>query len=112
MILYEGECVVCETREEFAEAWKLLADNGYRWWSDSPLRGDVGVYLRHGFRWCYGHKFPSCIATLNASMAQCVCRNGKTEPDSVEGVYVVLTAEEFLRRAIGGAYATPIDDLL
>lgn len=109
MILNKGECVICDSADEFQGVWDVLKEHGYRWWSKESLDVPPSLISR-GVRWSLGDEFPYCIATMSARHIESALRDSVIEDRVGRAPYVVLSAAELFSRSEKTFVA--VDDLL
>ena len=111
MILHEAECVLFESDDEATSVIEKLISNGFKMWHGGDISNRVDVGYDGGVRWCYGHNFPDCIATLSNQMARSVKTLGMLDDANGNNPHTWISFEDFSKRInIGKRVA--VDDLI
>lgn len=111
MILHEAECVLCDNEDDATVVMRELIANGFKMWHGGLIDGHVDMGSDAGIRWCYGEKFPNCIATLSNKMSRRLKECGMLKDASGDNPHTWISCDAFLAR-IHGCANVEVGDLL
>lgn len=99
MILHEAECVLYDNEDEVAVVLGELIANGFKMWHGGMIDDNVVMSSDAGIRWCYGHKFPDCIASLSNKMSRRLKECGMLKDANGDHPHTWISCDTFLARA-------------
>ncbi len=93
MIINEGECIICDSVEEYRELFDLVNEEGYMCWTGNKLIYDKGD---RGLRWTPGDgPFPKCLCVTNKYAAADLLGHGTILKKSYGDSGIVYAVRKF-----------------
>lgn len=111
MVLERNEMVVCGNQEELNTVAGILYEDGYRMFTNSYSLRTVAHFNggHRGFRWCFDHDYPNCIATVTPEIVNDAKSGKPSVYDHADEPCRVTSFGDFMARVNG---FDDIDDLI
>ena len=108
MIINEGECIICDSSEEYNHLIHDLNTDGYKLWSGNALYG----WGRSGVRWTPGDgPFPNCLCYVPYEIKDELLACGRIQKTSYTDHGVLYRVKRY-SDITGNGNMVEVDDLL